>query len=108
MNPTHKPNLAFELFLLVLLAFLWGSSYSFMKIAVETIPPFSLIAFRVSVAAILLLVILAWQKERLPRSIRMWGLLLVQSFLNAIAAWTLLAWGQQYVDSGLAGVLNST
>jgi len=107
MTPTAKPNMAFELFLLVLLAFLWGSSYSFMKIAVETIPPFSLIAFRVSLA-VLLLAIMAWQKERLPRSAKMWGLLLVQSFLNAIASWTLLAWGQQYVDSGLAGVLNST
>ena len=39
---------------------------------------------------------------------RTWGHLLVQSFLNAIGAWTLLAWGQQYIDSGLAGVLNST
>jgi drug/metabolite transporter (DMT)-like permease len=37
-----------------------------------------------------------------------WRALFVQSLLNATAAWTLLAWGQQYVDSGLAGVLNST
>ena len=35
-------------------------------------------------------------------------MLFVQSVFNAIAAWTLLAWGQQYVDSGLASVLNST
>jgi len=32
----------------------------------------------------------------------------LQSFLNSIGAWTLLAWGQQYVDAGLASVLNST
>jgi drug/metabolite transporter (DMT)-like permease len=35
-------------------------------------------------------------------------MLLVQAFVNAIAAWTLLAWGQQHVDAGLASVLNST
>ena len=35
-------------------------------------------------------------------------MLLVQAFLNSIGAWTVLAWGQQYVDSGLATVLNST
>jgi drug/metabolite transporter (DMT)-like permease len=35
-------------------------------------------------------------------------MLLVQAFFNSIASWTLLAWGQQHVDSALAGVLNST
>ncbi len=35
-------------------------------------------------------------------------MLLVQSFFNSVGAWTILAWGQQYVDSGLASVLNST
>ena len=33
---------------------------------------------------------------------------MIQAFFNAIGAWTILAWGQQYVDSGLASVLNST
>ena len=108
MNPTSKPNFIFELFLLAVLAFLWGSSYFFVKVAVESIPPFSLIAIRVTGASVLLLAVLFWQKERLPRDKATWGHLLVQSFLNAIAAWTLLAWGQQYIDSGLAGVLNST
>jgi len=44
----------------------------------------------------------------LPRDVKTWRMLLVQSFLNGIGAWTVLAWGQQYVDSGLASVLNST
>jgi drug/metabolite transporter (DMT)-like permease len=35
-------------------------------------------------------------------------LLFIQALCNSIASWTVLAWGQQYVDSGLAGVLNST
>ena len=35
-------------------------------------------------------------------------MLFLQSFLNATGAWTILAWGQQFVDSSLAGVLNST
>ena len=37
-----------------------------------------------------------------------WAALLVQAFFNSIGAWTVLAWGQQFVDSGLARVLNST
>lgn len=103
-----KPHLVFELALLALLALLWGSSYLLIKIAVASIPPFTLIAMRVAVAAAFLLVVMRVQKTQLPRDRRTWKMLLVQAFLNSIGAWTVLAWGQQYVDSGLAGVLNST
>lgn len=98
----------FELLLLAILACLWGSSYLFTKIAVATIPPLTLVAGRVSLATIFLLLILAFQSARLPRDWRTWRMLLVQSFCNSIASWTLLAWAQQHVASSLAGVLNST
>lgn len=49
---TEKRNLPAELALLGLLALLWGSSYLFIKVAVADIPPVSLIAFRVAVAAL--------------------------------------------------------
>ena len=48
------------------------------------------------------------RNERLPREVLTWRMLLVQAFFNSIGAWTILAWGQQYLDSGLASVLNST
>lgn len=94
--------------MLALLALLWGSSYLFIKIAVAEIPPLTLIAVRVAGAAIFLMVVMGARSERLPRDPATWRKLLVQSFLNSIGAWTILAWGQQYVDSGLASVLNST
>jgi len=97
-----------EFALLGCLAVLWGSSYLFIGIAVQEIPPVTLIAIRVSVAVILLLGVVIWQGARLPRDARTWRLLFVQSVLNSIGAWLLLAWGQQYIDSGLASVLNST
>ncbi len=103
-----KPDLRLELALLGLLALLWGSSYLFIKVAVRELPPLTLIAFRVSGAALFLIAVMAARRERLPRDKRTWGMLLVQAFVNAIAAWTLLAWGQQHVDAGLASVLNST
>lgn len=101
-------NLGLEIPLLCLLALLWGSSYLFVKIAVETIPPITLIASRVTIAAIFLCTIVRWKGETYPRDRRTLAQLLVQAFLNSIISWTLLAWGQQYVDSGLASVLNST
>lgn len=63
---------------------------------------------RVTGAAAFLVAVLAARAQRLPRDARTWRMLLVQSFLNSIGAWTVMAWGQQFVDAGLASVLNST
>ncbi|MCG8491461.1 MAG: DMT family transporter, partial [Sneathiellales bacterium] len=46
--------------------------------------------------------------QKFPSDKTIWKRLLLQSFLTASGAWTVLAWGQQYVDSSLATVLNST
>ncbi|KGF70502.1 hypothetical protein LL06_05175 [Hoeflea sp. BAL378] len=97
-----------EFALLGVLALLWGSSYLFIKIAVAEIPPISLIALRVSVAAILLVALVAWRGRRFPRRLSDWRMFMLQAWFNSIAAWTVLAWGQRHVDSGLASVLNST
>ncbi|MEM7060785.1 MAG: EamA family transporter [Pseudomonadota bacterium] len=94
--------------MLGLLSVLWGSSYLFIKFAVAEIPPLTLIAMRVLIAAILLATIARLQGAQFPRDKQTWGQLLVQAFLNSIGAWTLLAWGQQFIDSALASVLNST
>lgn len=102
------PNLVLELTLLVCLAALWGSSYLWIKIALDTIPPLTLIAIRVSVAAVVLVGVVAWFGLHLPGDVATWRQLAIQAFFNSTGAWTLLAWGQQFVDSGLAGVLNST
>jgi drug/metabolite transporter (DMT)-like permease len=99
---------ATELALLCLLALLWGSSYLLIKVALAAIPPFTLIAIRVVIAAALLLIVVGLRGEQLPRDRTAWRNLVVQAFFNSIGAWTVLAWGQQYVDSALAGVLNST
>jgi drug/metabolite transporter (DMT)-like permease len=97
-----------EFALLICLALLWGSSYLFIRVAVDEIPPLTLIAIRVTVASLVLIAVAIWRGIRLPRDLATWRLLFIQSILNSIGAWTLLAWGQQYIDSGLASVLNST
>lgn len=102
------PNLKIEFLLLALLALLWGSSYLFIKVAVAEIPPVTLIALRVFGAAIFLVMVMKVRFEKLPRDAKTWRMLFIQSIYNSIGAWTVLAWGQQFVDAGLASVLNST
>ena len=106
VEKTDKRTIDFML--LGILACLWGSSYLFIKVAVVTIPPITLIAIRVVIAAAFLLTVMWGQGARFPKDWQIWRLLLIQAFFNSIASWTVLAWGEQYVDSALAGVLNST
>jgi drug/metabolite transporter (DMT)-like permease len=105
---TAQHSLKTELPLLALLALLWGSSYLFTKVAVTEIPPITLIALRVTGAAMFLLLVMGLRKECLPRDRRTWRMLYTQALFNSIASWTVLAWGQQFVDAALASVLNST
>jgi drug/metabolite transporter (DMT)-like permease len=101
-------SLATEYALLAVLATLWGSSYLLIKIALASIPPISLMAIRVTLAACFLLIVMRWRGERFPTDQVSWRDLFVQSLFNSSVAWLVLAWGQQFIDSGLAGVLNST
>ncbi|QDG79789.1 EamA family transporter [Labrenzia sp. PHM005] len=99
---------AFEFGLLGLLALLWGSSYMWINVALDTIPPFTLITLRVGLASLVLLGILALRGLKLPTDRKTWRLFFVQSIVNSTGPWMLLAWGQQSVDSAVASVLNST
>ncbi len=101
-------NRPFEFFLLALLALFWGSSYLFIKVALETLPPLTLIAMRVSLAAVLLYMVARWKGHHLPSDPAVWRQFFVQCFFLCLGGWAVLAWGQQFIDSGLAGILNST
>ena len=97
-----------ELALLLVLATLWASSYSFIKIAVASIPPLSLMAARTLIAGAILLAVLHARGLRLPRDAGTWRQFAVQACLNSVVPFTLIAWGQQTVDASLATILNST
>ncbi len=108
MAETRTPNLALELALLGILATLWGASYSFIKIGVETIPPVTLIAARTLIAGTLLLIVMRARGLTLPRDRATWLRFLIQACLNSVIPFTLIAWAEQTVDAGLATILNST
>jgi len=94
--------------LLLALATLWGASYSFIRVGVETIPPVTLIAARTVIAGTLLLLVIAARHVPMPRDPMSWRNFTVQALLNSVVPFTLIAWGQQVVEAGLATILNST
>jgi drug/metabolite transporter (DMT)-like permease len=97
-----------EFALLLLLALLWGGSFTLIKIAVETIPPASLTAGRIALAALVLLAVMRWRGISLPSSPRIWLHFLVQSVINLALPFLLISWGEQHVSSGLASILTTT
>ncbi len=108
-NPMdRKTNMAAELALLLVLSTLWGASYTFIKIGVETIPPVTLIAARTLIAGAILVAILHLRGLRLPTNKEVWARFLFQACLNSVVPFTLIAWAEQTTDAGLATILNST
>lgn len=99
---------AVEWALLALLAFLWGGSFLFAKIAVAEIPPASLVLGRVGLAAGALIIVVAALRIPVPWSWRLAGQFLVMGVLNNIVPFGLIFWGQRTIDAGLAAILNAT
>jgi drug/metabolite transporter (DMT)-like permease len=90
------------------LACLWGPSFLFIKVAVGEIPPLTLVTGRVGLAALVLYVILRLQGRNLPRLGRVWKHFAVVGFFSNALPFVLFSWGEQYIDSALASILNGT
>lgn len=90
------------------LGLIWGSSFAWIKIAVEEIPPATLVAWRMTLGAIGMVGMLAVLRGvPMPRGLREWLPLVVMGAVNAAIPIFLISWGEQFVDSGTAAVLNS-
>jgi len=94
--------------LFIALGFLWGSSYLWIKIGLESLPPMTLIAARLIVGGLFLAAVVAATRQSLPRQPRMYGHLLVMAVVNIVLPFTLIAIGEQSIDSALASILNAT
>jgi drug/metabolite transporter (DMT)-like permease len=91
--------------MLLFLATVWGSSFAAIKIGVDTIPPVSLAAGRIAMAAILLYGVVLLRGLRLPRGGRVWSYCFwIGAFGNALP-FSLIGWGEVVIDSGLAAIL---
>ena len=103
----ETPN-AKELVLLLVLSSLWGASYTFVKVGVQTISPVTLIAARTVIAGTILIAIIQWRGLTLPKDATTWLRFFFQACLNSVVPFTLIAWAQQTTDAALATILNST
>lgn len=90
------------------LAGMWGSSYLFIKIGIETFTPLTLVAGRLFFGLVLLVAAVAIARERLPREARIYRHLVVMAVLNIVIPFFLITWAEQSTSSALAAILNAT
>ncbi len=94
--------------LILLLGFIWGGSFFFNAVAVDAFHPLLVVFLRVFVAAAILWLIMFARKQVATQSVPMWIAFLVMGCLNNAIPFMCIVWGQQYIASGLASVLNAT
>ena len=94
--------------LLVLLSLLWGGSFLCVGIAVQELPVLTIIALRVSLAALVLWGIALFCGHQLPRGRKTWQAFLALGLLNNVIPFGLIVLGQQTIGAGLAAILNAT
>jgi drug/metabolite transporter (DMT)-like permease len=86
----------------------WGSSYLFIKIGVETLTPFTLVAGRLAIGAAVLALVMRLRRQALPAQRSTYWHLVVVALLGIVIPFSLITWGEQTIDSALAAVLNGT
>ena len=94
--------------MLVTLSVLWGGSFFFAEIALESLPPLTIVTLRVGLAAITLWLVVLALKLPIPNSPPIWIAFLTMGLLNNVLPFSLIVWGQSQISSGLAAILNAT
>ncbi|SMX35178.1 DMT family transporter [Actibacterium lipolyticum] len=93
---------------LLLLSVIWGGSFLSIRVALNELGVFTSVAHRVGWAALVLWVVVVARRLPLPRSPRVWLAFLVMGLLNNVIPFTLMAWGQLHIETGLTSILNAT
>jgi len=91
--------------LILLTGLLWGSAFLLIKIAIATIPPYTLTMGRMGIATLALFVVLIVRGESLPLDRKSLALFAFIGLFGSALPFTLINWGEIHIPSGLAAVL---
>lgn len=105
---SNRPMTALEWSKLIALAAVWGGSFFFNGVAIRELPVLTVVVSRVALAALILLVVLKLKGERMPADPRIWAAFFGMGLLNNAIPFSLIVWGQQYIASGVASILNAS
>ncbi|MGB9673840.1 MAG: DMT family transporter [Anaerolineales bacterium] len=92
----------------ILLGLVWGTSFLWIKIAVREIGPLLLVALRLLIGILGLFFYVAWTHPKFPLNRQTWVQLTILGLINNAIPYLLISWGEIYIDSAVAAILNST
>ncbi len=92
---------------MALLGAIWGASFLAIKLGLEELPFLTLVAHRVVWACLILWAYVLIRGLAVPRDRRIWGAFLVMGLLNNVIPFGLMAWGQQFIETGLTSIFNA-
>lgn len=102
MNPGKR------LFLMLVLTMMWAPSFLFIKLAVEELPPMTVVSLRVSIAAAILVAVMYWKGMEFPKGFNFWVRMSVMALFSSVMPFCLFCYAEQSIDSALAAVMNGT
>lgn len=93
--------------MLILLSVVWGGSFFFVGVAVQELPPLTIVTLRVGIAAIALWAFAFTMGLTPPNKLGVWLSFTAMGILNNAIPFVLIVWGQTQIASGLAAILNA-
>ncbi len=100
MNQTFRNYL-----LLFLLVLIWGSSFLLINRSLTFFTPEQVVSFRLLIGFLVMIPVLVFTKRSLPTSFDSWLHFLIFSIVGSLLPFTLIAYGQLTISSGMAGLL---
>ena len=91
----------------IILCLIWGTTWIFIKVGLVDLPPITFAAARFLLSVAILLPVIWLRKMPWPRSTAEWKLIFVTGFLQFSLNYSAVFWGEQYITSGLAAVLQA-
>jgi drug/metabolite transporter (DMT)-like permease len=105
---THSTSDAQTWAMFLTLSTIWGSSFMWITIALEDgVPPLTVVSLRAAFATLLLVSLLLLRRGRMPFHWNLWRRMFALGATNIVIPMALIAWGQQYIPSGMASILNA-
>ncbi len=91
----------------LLLCLIWGSTWMFIKLGLQDLPPFTFAGIRFVIASVILAAVVVWRRKPLPRGRSEWGLIAITGVLSFTINYGTVFWGETRISSGLAAILQT-
>ncbi|MGE3465518.1 MAG: DMT family transporter [Pyrinomonadaceae bacterium] len=92
----------------LILALIWSTTWLFIKVGLEDLPPIAFASARFLISIAILFVIIRIQRIEIPTTLAQWKLLALTGVLQFSVNYSMVFWSEQYITSGLAAVLQAT